>query len=246
MKARVPLALLFLAVTAAAQLLVPVPELPPGAEAKWRQALAANEADLRAGRWDRAARGAQKLLDEMVARIAHGQGAEPLFRQAALARALARAGLGQDRDAVWDYWAARALDPEVEKADLATYGEAGRRLTEGIAADQKLIEGAVHGCTGSDCGGFVRPKELEAPEPVFPKGSVRRCTPGIFLVGAVVGEDGRLHHPVLPELREPTLAWVTLDTLRAFRYQPATIEGKAVAVRLENEIHFRLPVCDVF
>ena len=240
------LALFLLPATASAQLLVPVPELPPGAEAKWRQALAANEVELRAARWDRAAKGAQKLLDEMVAKIAHGQATEPLFGQATLERALARAGLGQDLDAVWDYWAARALDAEVEKTDLASYGDAGKRLAEGIAADEKLVESAVHGCTGSDCGGFERPKELEAPEPVFPKGSVRRCSPGTFRVGAVVGEDGRLHHPLLAELREPTLAWVALDTLRRVRFQPATSEGKTLAVRLDYEIHFKLPICEVF
>jgi hypothetical protein len=182
----------------------------------------------------------------MVAKVAHGQGTEPLFGQAALERALSRAGLGENGDAVWDYWAARAFDAEIENSDLASYGDAGRRLAESIAADEKLVESADHGCTGSDCDGFVRPKELEAPDPVFPKRSVRRCSPGAFHVGAVVGEDGRLHHPVLSELREPTLAWVALDTLRRFRYQPATSEGKAIAVRLGNEIHFKLPICELF
>jgi len=246
MKARALLAGLVVAAPVVAQLLAPEPELPPGAAAKWRQALAANEAELRAGRWDRAAKGAQRLLDEMVAKLARGQGAEPLLGQAALERALARAGLGEDLDAVWDYWAARALDAEVAKSDLTSYGDAGKRLTEAIAADQLLVESADHACTGSDCGDFVRPKELEAPEPVFPRGSARRCTPGAFLVGAVVGGDGRLHHPVLSELREPTLAWVALDTLRRFRYQPATSAGKAVAARLDNEIHFKLPICERF
>ncbi len=246
MKSRLAILLLLSAAPAAAQLLVREPELPPGAAPRWSRAQAAIDADLRAGKWDRAASGAQKLLDEMVARVAHGKGTEPLFARAALARGIARAGLGRHREAVWDFWQASALDPEIGKVDLATWGAAGELLAAKVAEDAERSARVVHPCTGSDCDGFALPKQLESHEPLFPRGSVQRCSPGAFQVSAVVGEDGWLHHPILVDVREPTLAFMVLETLRRSRFQPATAGGKPVAVLQQFEIHLRLPLCEGF
>jgi hypothetical protein len=63
----------------------------------------------------------------------------------------------------------------------------------------------------------------------------------------VIGEDGLLHLPGLAEVREGALSFVVLDTLRKFRYRPATLDGKPVAVRFELTIRFRsLPKCEAF
>jgi hypothetical protein len=47
---------------------------------------------------------------------------------------------------------------------------------------------------------------------------------------AIIDETGKVRHPVVTEGFEPLMVYATLHTLRDWRFRPARLAGKPVAV----------------
>lgn len=223
--------------------------------------LSALDADLRAGRSAKAAADARSELDLALAGDrgpALGL-AEALSR---LALAEAGLGRTDDAVWHW-HEALSLVPGVLSPSELAAYGPPGALLAAhplrrpgeapagvvlhrpspagpsesgavgrgGSASDATVPPAAGAGTSASP---FVPPRRLagELPSPA----SIRAKHPGIpprLVVEAVVDALGRVREPVVVSGRLPDLAVQALESLRAFRFAPATENGAPVAVLLE-------------
>ncbi len=197
--------------------------------------LSALDADLHAGRFAKAAAEARSELDRALA----GDRGPALGLAEALSRlALAEAGLGRADDALWHWGEAENLVPGVLSAEeLAAYGPPGallavhplRRAGEepaGVALRRPPTSGAA--------AAFVPPRRLTGELPSA--ASIRAKHPGIpprLAVEVVVDAEGRAREPVVVSGRLPDLFVQALESLRGFRFAPATENGAPVAVLAE-------------
>jgi len=101
----------------------------------------------------------------------------------------------------------------------------------------------AHRSTPIRLGGEVTaPEPIEQPQPTFPEECKDRKIQGIFIVEAVIDETGRV--TAVKTLRKPLLIppcrpfeQAFLATIAKWRYKPATVDGKPVAVYLTVTAH---------
>jgi TonB family protein len=86
---------------------------------------------------------------------------------------------------------------------------------------------------------LVRPRPVSTPDPKFTDQARRKRTQGSVLVKFTVGPDGKVVEVKLARGLEPSLDQSTIETVRRWRFEPATFEGKPVAVRLYAQVNFR-------
>jgi Gram-negative bacterial TonB protein C-terminal len=190
----------------------------------WERRLDAAEAHLRTGDYAKARDAAHGIELHMLANIG-GPGAGKMLARTLVARSLAQAGLGQMQDALWDWFAARALDPELTDASLARSGREGQALVAAIAS---LPERSELKATGA--ANLSRARKVSGEAPDYPAALWRICPGGDVLVEGFLDEQGRLHRPVVTSSPDPLLSLASLEALRSWRFEPAEIDGKPVKV----------------
>jgi len=230
------------AVTAQPPPAVPAPpagdeEHYPWIEEPARRLAALDEA-LRGGRYEKAAAGARA---ELAAGLADGR--EPTVGLAeALSRlALAEAGLGRTEDALWHWHEAESLVPGVlSGAELGLFSGPGAFLAAHPlrrAGEMPAGEPAGVARRAGAASGITPPRKLagELPDPA----AVRAGHPGIpasLRIEIVVDAEGRARDPVVVSGRRADLVVRSFESLRGFRFAPATERGAPVAVLEEVEV----------
>jgi TonB family protein len=89
--------------------------------------------------------------------------------------------------------------------------------------------------------GFVAPQVLERAEAEYPEEARLSGATGTVVVRIVVGVDGRVTSARVVQGAGHGFDESALEAARKLRFQPATRDGKAVAVQLDYEVHFELP-----
>ncbi len=181
-------------------------------------------------------RRANRLLAEMVERIESGAAAAQYLASASLQRAIAEAGLGNGRDAAWDYDLAVALHPDFAELDLSVYGEGGQRM-----AGYLELVGTVWG--RDRAAGVEPPRKLRAPRPAYPRAKWVACLEEAIVVQSVIDTDGRLKRPRLLTSGYPVLGFAAMDGLREWRFEPARVGGRPVPVIYNLTVSFNLTLC---
>lgn len=226
------------------------------------QALAAQGADdaIQAGAWERSMRSidrlllaekferakeeADRLLAEMCDGIAAGSGAAGYLSTAVLLRAVAEAGLGNERDARWDHAIAGTLHADFLKMNFAAYGEDVSRV---LGSDPPTPPEAGEGEDapgGSEAeSSMTPPKAITTPKPKYPVAKIHRCISAPVVVAAIVGADGLPSRPRLLSQQYPVLGFAALDVLRDWRFEPARLNGKAIAVFYTLTVNYKIPRC---
>lgn len=207
------------------------------------------EADqmLRAHQWEAAAKRGRKAGDEIVALA--GTGESPAYTLAVVCvfRAIAEAELGHQEEAEWFWDSALNLFPDVAKTDLSPYGEKALALRQRTlrALEQKTPAETQAGTEKEGGYTFVgksieRPRIVRQIRPEYPKALALLGSEGLVLVSSVIGEDGRPRQPVLLSAKGSGagMRYVALDTIRQWRFEPAKLEGKPVAVNYVLTINF--------
>jgi hypothetical protein len=202
--------------------------------AGWEERIQEADAEVRSGDWKHAERSLDALLDEMTEALADGPAALSLLGRAEALRGLAEAGLSQDRAAVWDWTVAVALLPAVATMDLGGYGEAGERLEVARRAEAPAATELPAGATP--------PAPRKSPRIVYPEARLRRCDPAPVQVAATVGLEGA---PRAPELdpEHAVVGFVTLESLRDWKFDPATVAGKPVDARFTLRTAWTKKLC---
>ena len=88
-------------------------------------------------------------------------------------------------------------------------------------------------------GGIQASKVVDKIIPIYPQLAKQARIQGSVLLGAVIGEDGRVTH--LEVLRgHPLLRQAAFDAVRRWRYSPTLLSGKPVQVATTITVVFRL------
>jgi hypothetical protein len=195
---------------------------------RWHRTLVENQRRVQAAEWEAAYPVARDLVSELVAALKGGGAGRQLLAAAYCQRALAEAGLGRMEDAVWSFVIAQNLNPDFRVTPLAAFGAAGEALeghrlpdSHGGVLDLERLE-------------LVPPLVVESPTIVF------RAAPEILAlfdrtmtVEVVIGPEGRPRDPIVRGvLDNPSPVALSLEALRAWRFEPAHLEGRAVACRV--------------
>ncbi|MDX1631704.1 MAG: hypothetical protein R3234_07575 [Thermoanaerobaculia bacterium] len=200
----------------------------------------AQESDVRADRWsDRlgdihtqlaeenyteARDVAVSLTEEMLDHLGAGDNAEYTMAVVTAFRALAETGLGNSEDGLWFWRTATILYPAFAERDLSVYGEPAEWLVS-----QEFR------------GDFQAPVEITDVQPPSVVESMPAPRPGAIgdletenvevAVEVIIGVDGDAREPRLVEAPEvPSVVFSALDTLRQWRFEPATLSATPVAV----------------
>ena len=179
-----------------------------------------------------------RVFDEMTDRLISGRDVGRFLGVALVQRAVAAYQLGRTDEAVWHWYVARQMLPEVADLQMTAYGAAGTFLkTQSI----RHAHTTLHWTPGSAEeleGGGTPPRKIRAPMPEIP--AAKRGLGRVSVeLEAIIGENGRLRQPlILDSEGELTLVCATLDTLRRWEFQPAEIKGKPAAVAYRIVVSF--------
>jgi len=88
--------------------------------------------------------------------------------------------------------------------------------------------------------GIRAPKGIYTPEPEYTDKARRKNINGVVLLSFVVAKDGTVHDPEVTRSLESSLDKQSLDTVKKWRFEPATKDGQPVAVRIQAEMSFRI------
>lgn len=88
-----------------------------------------------------------------------------------------------------------------------------------------------HVSARTHCEANQPPEALATPDPLFPTGNS-----GTVKVSFIIGADGRVHSPLILESAGPLRDRSVLQTVRHWRYRPATCNG--VPTDAEGKIEF--------
>lgn len=214
--------------------------LPSGRKAtilaRWQTKLRGAEADIRADRFARAKRSCTEVLNEMYDSIESGPSAGDLLALALTFRGLAAAGGDDLRNATWDWAAARSLAPAIGALDLTMYGAAGQKLAE--AASVKRDGPPPRRPDDSE---IQPPRAVVKPAPRYPAAVRAGKLQGVAIVETVIEPDGTLTDPkVLMSEGSAVLGFAVLETLRSWRFKPATLNGQPVPVSFVFTVNFKI------
>ncbi len=159
----------------------------------WNERLQATVAQLREGKWAEGKVNAQAGLEDLGRYLAPGAKAGSAVGMFLMCRALAEAGLGEEREAIWDWQVAQQLDPRLETWNLTAFGGAGALLDRHrLIADPPPA--AIRPGT-AEAEGVSYPEKTRAPAPQYFEGARSLRSP---IEGCVRGGDRnrRPAHPI--------------------------------------------------
>jgi len=215
----------------------------------WRERIGETEQLLREGKWKRSKRQMDDLLPEMTTRFFSEVGSGQLLGVATGLRAVAEAGLGDEDGAAWDWSVAKTLAPEVAEVDLTQFGEAGSFFSSPRFEELSYTwHGPFLGDTGpvDDSGDlaadrrFVPPKKRRAPRPQYPRGMQHACTEAPVVVQFVIDRGGTPRSPTWIAKANPVLFFAATESLRDWRFEPATVDGKPVKTYYTITVNYGL------
>jgi TonB family protein len=217
---------------------------------KWFAALKDTDQKLRTQQWEAAAKRGRQAGEEIVDLA--GTGESPAYSLAVVAvfRAIAEAELGHQDDAEWFWDSALNLFPDIAKTDVSPYGKKAlelRRRTLRVFDKGKIPEELrTAGKEGEkvvnpDEKNVERPRIVHQTRPEYPKALQLLGAEGWVIVASVIGEDGRPRQPVIVDAKGggAGMRYVAMDTLRQWRFEPAKLDGKPVAVNYVLSVNFK-------
>jgi hypothetical protein len=215
-------------------------DFPPPAVERWMAELAAADRHLRRGRWAEGRRRVDALLLALCEHPDGGGSSGALLGAAVMLRGLARAALGENEEALWDWWAVRSLAPRLSRPAVHLYGPAARVL------EPARLEARWRSCEskrGADLpptlpppeertarSSLSRPVRLTLGEPRLPKAWRRNdLEDGAAAIEVVIDVHGRAHSP-RSLFGEAPAVFSLLEAARHWRFHPAERQGEPLAV----------------
>ncbi len=206
----------------------------PGVQrSRWWDGVKRCENALGRSRWRRALKCVDALRDKVSEKSWYEPDLGEVLATLELQRAVAEANLGRDDDALWDWWEALNLHPDVASTDLAPYGKASELLRshplrgrgeypEGYQAPE-IIPGA------SDYQPPV--EDLEPTPKVHPNGAALHKNLPPVQLEVFFDARGVPRQPVVTsDWSHPITIYWALETLRfSPPARPAHLDGKPVA-----------------
>lgn len=103
-------------------------------------------------------------------------------------------------------------------------------------ANRNLAEAPIYAVEGD----VVAPRALNRVPPDYPAAAKEARITGTVVVEAVIGSDGAIRDAQVTDSLEESLDQAALDAVRQWTFDPATLNGKPVAVYYNLTLNFRL------
>jgi TonB family protein len=225
----------------------PAKDKQPKALSDWNTRLQTLQTHLIAGEHRQALDLALPLQREMMDQIQSGPGAASALAVTALSRALAEAGLGDMEAAAWDWYTALTLDPTIIEVDLTPFGAAGAALKafgpppveEADKRDRIPKDGKPCDPKNEEC--VNRPELVKQQAPGYPGALRAACLEGTVVVSSIIDTEGKIRTPWLKKPPDsPVMALAAMESLRTWRFKPATFKGEPVKVYYELNVNFKV------
>lgn len=228
-------------------------ELPDVVQ-NWADRLRSADALLQAGEWKKAKKTVDFLLEEMQTRVAGGEDAGRFLGMACLYRAIAESGLGNEREALWDFGMAQALHPELAKADFGPYGASGAALEVGrrgpgwkpapdSGQESPKTRSGKESSESRKIPGVRAPEKLRAPAIFYPYAKSQACDTESLVVLMIIRKDGLTSVPVVLTKSDPVLSFAAMDTLRSWKFRPAELAGEPVTAFYNVTVNYKQLYC---
>jgi protein TonB len=146
-----------------------------------------------------------------------------------------------------------AIDPESGAPPVDVDGSSDE---DALGGDPSGRPGGIPGGTGEQAGdigddfpdeiliprvgGVTIPELIHSIQPLYPETSRRLRQEGTVILEAVITASGAVHDVRVVASRGPLLDEAAMAAVRQWRYRPATLDGRAVAVRLTVTVRFGL------
>lgn len=223
----------------------------PSLSDRWLGGLRQVDQMLRARQWKDAAAQGRKVAYAILETSGTGEGASYSLAVISAFRAIAEAELGNEADAAWHWDAAVNLDPKVAKTNVAPYGPKAAELQRRpVREPEKEMNPELLRLAGPGGESVVdpavrkvqKPRIREMKRPEYPEALSRLGADGVVILSSIIGEDGRPRDPLILETKGvgPAAKYAALDAVRQWRFEPATLEGKPVAVYYVLTVNFEV------
>lgn len=101
-------------------------------------------------------------------------------------------------------------------------------------------DSAGHPCTASSPHCVIAPRLVYGPDPAFSNEARRKKFQGVCIVSLIVDTQGNAREVEVVRRLGMGLDQKAVDTVRRYKFKPATLDGKPVAVRVKVEINFKI------
>jgi TonB family protein len=88
--------------------------------------------------------------------------------------------------------------------------------------------------------GMTHPKAVYQPAPEYANGPRRKKIQGNVLLSMIVTADGTVRDPQVTQSLDKDLDKKAVECVKKWRFEPATRDGKPVAMRVVVEVNFHL------
>jgi periplasmic protein TonB len=88
--------------------------------------------------------------------------------------------------------------------------------------------------------GVIAPKPIYTPDPEYSEKARKKKTNGTVVVAMIVTQEGRVRDVKITKGLDEGLDKQALAAVRTWKFEPATKDGKPVAVHLNVDVSFRL------
>ena len=197
---------------------------------EWSSRLDECRALVASGEWKKARRLAETLLGQMTRKSRPEDEMVDLLAGTVAMRGIAEAGLGNERDARWDWSVAGSLSPGSIVGDLGATGDVGAILAAPETAPAPRVD--------------TRPEVRRGEYPPYPRTRKASCLESAVVVEAVVNREGLLEAPRLENGADVVLSFAAMDALRHWEFVPAQLNGEAVPAVYSIWIMYDLPLCE--
>lgn len=218
---------------------------------------------LRQGDYGEALPLTEEMLDSLVPRItAANEDAAYLMATLHTLHALALAGAGDERGAVWHWRFAQSVSERLAKTSLAAYGEAGElleghRIRGGEGKERcSPVAGASGAGEGDAAGGepaedgaaepvrvegeVQAPVKVHAPPPSYPLALRKAGHQGPVVLHLIIDTEGTVHEVCVLRSPAPGLAHHAAKAVERWRFEPATLAGDPVNVYYNLTVNFKM------
>jgi protein TonB len=100
------------------------------------------------------------------------------------------------------------------------------------------VRACVDPKAGKPCA--VAPKAVYQPAPRYPKKARKKKLQGDVWLSLIVGTDGAPHDITVEKSLGLELDEAAVKSVQTWKFDPATLEGKPVAVKLTIQVNFKL------
>ena len=213
---------------------------------EWSDRGAVIEKQIVEGDCRRAERSADSLLRDISIKLTGGPGAGEIVARPLRLRAVAEICQDKARLALWDLDVAGLLAPRGGDVHPASYGTLGQKIVDArkAAEHERAVKVGQYESLFGEGNPLPQKPELVAEREIeYPESLFRAMKSGKAIVTAFLDVDGELSKPEIAtgSTQNPIFLHTVLDQLRHWKFRPATLDGRPVAIHYSLTVNFRRP-----